>query len=65
MFSGIFLTLWQVYQIGRIFAHCVIVYFGQFLKITEVAQILWNIMTKYGLGHTLGDFFAVKFMHSF
>jgi hypothetical protein len=42
----------QGYQIGRIFSHWVAVYFGQFLKITEVAHnflatFLYTIMLMY------------------
>jgi hypothetical protein len=55
-------------QIGRIFAYWVIIFFGRFLKISEVAQIYGTtfsqsicslfILTKNGLGYILGDFFT-------
>jgi hypothetical protein len=58
----------QCDHIGRIFAQWAIVYFRQFLKITEVAQKFWAtlfqsadnvlILTKHGLGNILGDFFT-------
>jgi hypothetical protein len=32
-------------QIGRIFAHCMIVYLGSFLKITGVAQIFGTLFS--------------------
>jgi hypothetical protein len=49
-------------QIGRNFAHRVIIYFRQFLEITEVVQIIGpcqiciNIVQN-GFGNILGDFF--------
>jgi hypothetical protein len=55
-------------QIGRIFAQCAIVCFGQFFKNYTSSPKLWAtlfqridyvlILTKNGLGYSLGDFFT-------
>jgi hypothetical protein len=54
------LNVQQGDQIGRIFAHCAIAYFGQCFEITEEAQIvgllfstvpIMYILTKNGLGN--------------
>jgi hypothetical protein len=54
-------------QIGRIFAHWVIVSYRQFLKIVKVAHFWSNfsrsldyaiILTKNRFGYILGDFFT-------
>jgi hypothetical protein len=66
LWKGCALFTGQGDQIGPIFAYWAIAVFGQFLKITDVAQILGLIfstkltyvliLTKNGMGHILGDF---------
>jgi hypothetical protein len=62
----------EIDQIGRFFAHWEIAYFGQLLKITEVAQIfellfprlkLCDTFDKNGFGYILGDFFTISSDH--
>jgi hypothetical protein len=57
-------------QIGRIFSYGVVVYVGQFFKLTEVGQLIFPRykltidLNKNGLGYILGDFFTNSSGHT-